>query len=80
MDKQDHRDGKKLIPVAQHFLQVHDGKTTGIYIIGLISIRMSIRGGDTTKQLLRTEHRWIYRLNSLPPTRLNEELYKKVNG
>lgn len=69
----DRHQQKKLTTVAEHFLDVHKGKTIGLTIVGLERICGNGRGGDITPQLLRKEARWIYEINTLVPWGLNAD-------
>lgn len=70
----DRRQQKKLTSVAEHFLDVHQGKIAGLKIYGLERAHGNGRGGDIVPHLLRRESRWIYEANSLTPHGLNAEL------
>lgn len=70
----DKRAGKTLTSVAEHFLQVHKGRTSDLTVFGLEKLKANIRGGDPVPALLRKESRWIYNLQTLIPDGLNEEL------
>lgn len=66
------QENKKLTSVALHFH--HHGKPEGFKVIGLDHVKLNTRGGDPIPILLRSESRWIHRLNSLVPDGMNEEL------
>ncbi|XP_056383123.1 uncharacterized protein LOC130276998 [Hyla sarda] len=71
------RDSKlycKITSVATHFLKYHRRQAHGITVIGLEQVKGDIRGGSLTKLLLKKESKWIYNLQSVTPTGLNEEL------
>ncbi|XP_077105052.1 uncharacterized protein LOC143759233 isoform X1 [Ranitomeya variabilis] len=72
--KRDREKGKTLTSVAAHFLEAHGSNIRGLKIMGLEGINETIRGGNLTNQLLRCESKWIYKLRSLSPVGLNEEL------
>ncbi|KAM4035090.1 uncharacterized protein ACNLHF_021773 [Anomaloglossus baeobatrachus] len=72
--KTDLEKGRTLSSVAAHLLQHHNGRTSGIRILGLESPKTNIRGGNPTLDLLRRKSAWIHNLNSLAPGGLNEEL------
>ncbi|XP_069599281.1 uncharacterized protein [Ranitomeya imitator] len=81
--RRDRERKKVLTSVAMHFLDVHQGNTSGFKVMGLESVRTNIRGGDITNNLLRCETKWIFNLKSLAPQGLNEEMlftgfYKKL--
>lgn len=80
--RRDRQQNKTLTTVASHYLMHHGGKYNNSKIVGLDWIRATIRGGDLTPALLRSESRWIYQLNSVAPKGLNEDVlftgfYKK---
>lgn len=72
--ERDLKAGKNITPVAEHFLKHHNGRYMDLQVFGLEKISLTIRGGDLTAALLHKESQWIYTLNSLDPTGLNEEL------
>ncbi|XP_071988310.1 uncharacterized protein [Engystomops pustulosus] len=74
MAKKHFKQDKNLTSVATHFMNFHGSQCKGVKIFGLEKIVTNIRGGDTTPILLQRESRWIYNLNSMTPTGLNEEL------
>lgn len=71
---QDRMQKKKLTTVAEHFLDFHRGKPTGLKVFGFEQVFNNGRGGDTIPLLLRKESRWIYEMNTLTPNGLNAEL------
>lgn len=73
--RRDQQQDKTLTTVASHYLPNHVGKYDKTKIIGLDQLRSTIRGGDLTPALLRSESRWIYRLNSVAPGGLKEDLH-----
>lgn len=70
----DRTKGKTLTSVASHFLDHHDGKYDRLQVVGLDKVLINIRGRNVGALLLRRESRWIFELNTLHPTGLNEEL------
>lgn len=69
---------KEETPLAQHFLQVHQGKTIGLTVKGFYALNLSEHRGDFNTVLLRKEKIWIYRLQTLQPKGLNTELSLQV--
>ncbi|XP_071995609.1 uncharacterized protein [Engystomops pustulosus] len=65
---------KPLSTVAAHYRMCHKGKTHGTKVMGLELIRKNPRGGNTTLALLRSEARWIFKLDCQAPKGLNEDL------
>lgn len=70
----DARDGKTLTSVADHFMKKHGGKPSGLMVVGIDRAYPNIRGGILTPILLCKESEWIYRLDTVYPRGLNEEL------
>lgn len=69
---------KEETPVAQHFLQFHEGKSSDLRFNGFFVLNLSARRGDFDTVLLKKEKSWIFRLNTLQPNGLNNELSLKV--
>lgn len=44
----DSKAGKKITPVAEHFLGFHHGKCVDLQIVGTDKVQTTIRGGDLT--------------------------------
>lgn len=60
-------------PVARHFNELgHDIKQ--LECIGIEEVLGSSREGNINKELLKREAFWIYKLKSLAPNGMNEEL------
>ncbi|XP_071982900.1 peroxisomal membrane protein PMP34 isoform X2 [Engystomops pustulosus] len=83
MAKKHFKQDKSLTSVAMHFLNFHNSYCKGIKIYGLEKIDTNIRGGNPIPLLLQKESRWIYELDTMTPTGLNEEwlftgFYKQV--
>lgn len=62
-------------PIARHMMEFHDGNPTSLKFLAIEVIRPSERGGDWDNKILRKETEWIYRLGSLEPFGLNENLH-----
>lgn len=69
---------KEETPVAQHFLQFHEGKSSGLGFKGFFVFNLSARRGDFDTVLLKKEKSWIFKLNTLQLNGLNNELSLKV--
>lgn len=69
---------KEETSVAQHFLDFHQGKTTGLRVKGFYALSLTDRRGDFDRVLLRKEKKWIFRLGTLQPNGLNHELSLSV--
>lgn len=61
-------------PVAKHFVQYHQGKTDGLNVKGIYTLKLPARRGDFDHILLQKEKWWIYTLGSLVPQGMNTEL------
>lgn len=66
---------KKNRPITRHVLEKHGGKIEVLQFWVLEQFKFGPRKGDLDKHLLKLEVRWIFRLNSLAPSGLNEGLY-----
>lgn len=64
--------------MAQHFIQYHGGNSTGLRVKGFYVLNLTERRGDFDTILLRKEESWIFRLDTLQPKELNNELSLKV--
>ncbi|XP_071984330.1 uncharacterized protein [Engystomops pustulosus] len=71
---QDLANGRQLSTVAKHFYAVHGNNPSKLKVVGLEKIQSNIRGGDPVPALLRQEARWIFRLGSLSPKGINEDM------
>lgn len=69
---------KEETQVAQYFLEVHQGNTSGLRVKGFYAPKLSDRRGEFDRVLLQKEKLWIYRLQTLQPRGLNTELSLKV--
>lgn len=65
---------KEETPVAQHFSMYHSGKSSGLRFKGFFALNLSACRGDFDRVLLKKEKSWIFRLISLQPIGLNNEL------
>ncbi|CAJ0929938.1 unnamed protein product [Ranitomeya imitator] len=70
----DLRKDRVLTPVAEHFLAKHGGSSANLQVVGLQKLTPNERGGDKRKLLLQIESRWIFKLQTVAPSGLNEEL------
>ncbi len=66
------RTGDMRSPIASHFRQVGHNVSVLQYI-GIEKVIKPSRGGDYEKKLLQRECFWIYTLNTLSPSGLNED-------
>lgn len=69
---------KEKTPIAQHFLDFHQGNTSGLKVKGFYALDLPERRGDFDTVLQQREKLWIYRLQTLQPKGLNIELSLKV--
>ena len=68
------RTGNLEYAMARHYKQANHGSPASLRFWGIEKVSSSARGGDIIKKLLRREAYWIYTLNTLEPSGLNEEL------
>ncbi|CAJ0944899.1 unnamed protein product [Ranitomeya imitator] len=64
--------GLKTIP--RHFFLHHNCDATLLKIRGIDTIETNIRGGKISQHLAQLESRWIWRLGTLHPKGLNEQI------
>uniref|UniRef100_A0A803KCG6 Reverse transcriptase domain-containing protein n=1 Tax=Xenopus tropicalis TaxID=8364 RepID=A0A803KCG6_XENTR len=74
MAKEDRQKNKILSTVASHFLTYHNGNPEKLQFWGIEHVSLGIRGGNISEFLLKRESKWIYTLNTLAPTGLNEKI------
>ncbi|XP_073516867.1 uncharacterized protein [Phyllobates terribilis] len=72
--EQDLRKGRTISTVALHFLQFHSSSTNKLRVTGLQKMKPNPRNSDHTRDLLRTESRWIFTLDTVAPKGINEDL------
>lgn len=67
---------RRRIPdhMATHVWEYHNGDPKSIMFCAIELVRTSPRGGYWDTQILQNESRWIYRLRSMSPCGLNEQL------
>ena len=68
------RTGNLEYAMARHYIQANHGSPASLKFWGIEKVSSLLRGGDIIKKLLRREAHWIYTLNTLEPSGLNEEL------
>lgn len=65
-------------PIARHVWDTHNGEVNCISFKVIEVVRPSPRKGDLNQRILQKETRWIYRLKTMEPQGLNEQLsFKK---
>ncbi|KAM4012040.1 uncharacterized protein ACNLHF_005390 isoform 1-T3 [Anomaloglossus baeobatrachus] len=67
-------DKTTLKTIPKHFLIHHGSDSTQFRVLGIDQIDLGIRGGEVSRRLAQLEARWIYRLNTVCPSGLNENL------
>ncbi|XP_073537706.1 uncharacterized protein [Phyllobates terribilis] len=72
--EQDLRKGRTISTVALHFLQFHSSSTNKLRVTVLQKMKPNPRNSDHTRDLLRTESRWIFTLDTVAPKGINEDL------
>lgn len=60
--------------VPLHFVDVHNGSTSGLRVFGIETISHDLDNGRKHQSLYNREAFWIFTLGSLAPKRLNEEI------
>ena len=68
------RHGNMDYAIARHYKEKNHGSAATLKFIGIEKVTLPPRGGDHKKLLLQTEAQWIFRLNSIEPYGLNENL------
>ncbi|CAJ0965458.1 unnamed protein product [Ranitomeya imitator] len=63
-----------LKTLPRHFKAHHKCNPRGLIIWGIDQVELGIRGGDLGQVLAQYESRWIFRLGTLTPQGLNENL------
>ncbi|CAJ0960814.1 unnamed protein product [Ranitomeya imitator] len=67
-------DIQSLKTVPKHFKLFHQCDSSLLRVRGIDHIVLNTRGGDIKKRLAQIEAKWIYRLNTLAPHGLNEQM------
>ncbi|XP_041424947.1 uncharacterized protein LOC121395456 isoform X1 [Xenopus laevis] len=65
---------KILSTVASHFKQYHNMNPSNVKFWAIEQIQLGIRGGDLEQELLKRETHWIFKLNSVSPNGINENI------
>lgn len=65
---------KRDTPLAKHMELIHGGSSDSLYFQPLELIRPTQRGGDIDRRLLQKEVRWMYTLQSVAPSGINEHI------
>lgn len=63
-----------LKPIPRHFRKKHNCDPKMLKVRGIDCINSNIRGGNTNKRLSQCESKWIWRLKTVQPLGLNENL------
>ncbi|CAH2294113.1 Hypothetical predicted protein [Pelobates cultripes] len=61
-------------PVARHFTIFHDNNPVGLKLMGIVHIPFHQDETKKKRELIKAESVWIFKLNSMSPNGLNEEL------
>ncbi|XP_073422111.1 uncharacterized protein [Dendrobates tinctorius] len=65
---------KRETPLAKHMWMYHNGDLGDIKFCAVEVVHVNPRGGNVDKVMLRRECEWIFRMESLEPRGLNEQL------
>lgn len=60
--------------LTTHVWEYHDGDPKSITFCAMELVRPSPRGGDWDSRILQKESRWMYRIRSMSPLGINEQL------
>ncbi|CAJ0961872.1 unnamed protein product [Ranitomeya imitator] len=63
-----------LKTLPRHYMKFHNCDPSLMKVKAIDTVNMGPRGGDLAKKLAQVESRWIYRLGTLAPQGLNENL------
>ncbi|CAJ0937639.1 unnamed protein product [Ranitomeya imitator] len=68
------QDCANLKTLPRHYKKFHNSDPRCMQVKAIDQVSMGPRGGDLAKKLAQVESRWIYRLGTLAPQGLNENL------